>query len=968
MSVKNFKFVSPGVFINEIDNSFRPRTPTNIGPVIIGRAAKGMAGEPIKVESYSEFVELFGDTVAGFGGGDIYRDGNYQSPMYGTYAAKAFLNANVAPLTYIRLLGQQTAAGSAAGGDASAGWKTDKLPVVSSTATSENGGAYGLFLFTSASAAEGDIGTGNCAAIWYLQNGEMQLSGTIWGSGSITASAGAVIESDSVGNYKAIIRGSAQGSETFTFNFDVNSENFIRNQFNTNPQLKSGNTKTYYPAAQQKDYWLGETFEQDVINNGFHNGQSVGILVALGLGATGNGVGPSQMKSQATREAVAGWFISQDLGVASSYQPAKMQKLFRLKGRGHGEWLHKNCKVSIERIRPSSTNTSDYGSFSVVIRNINDTDNRVEVMERFDNCNLDPTSPSFVARVIGDRYAEWDTTNRRLRYYGEYENNSKFVRVEMNGDVEAGATDASLLPFGYYAPPRYALLADVTCETSSSATTMPTFNTTLVGFSGRHPLLGGMDGGKRLAHNQKPDVTASFQFPTSLMRSSSTDGGLVKHTDAYFGFRTTQTANSSTPIAGLGDLHRLLYAGFPDDPTVSSVASNGVQAYSYIFSLDDVRQTSAGTFYYDSGSRNQGTSATADTATSSYKTLIDSKIDKFTAPFWGGFDGFDITKPDPLANSLMSTDSSTEDNSYVYNTYRRAIDTVADPELLDMNLLSIPGLHVDSLTTHMINTCEDRADSMALIDLANVYTPPHEDGSLAKNARISKNATGVANALKDRRLDSSYGATFYPWVQTRDDRTGQLIWVPPTVAMMGVLASSEARSDVWFAPAGFNRGGLTEGAAGIAITNVSERLSAKERDKLYDARINPIASFPSNGIVVLGQKTLQERPSALDRINVRRLVIYLKKQISILSTQVLFEQNVQATWDRFTGLIEPFLANVKTRFGITDYRLILDETTTTPDLIDQNILYAKIMVKPARAIEFIAIDFVIASTGASFDD
>ena len=156
--------------------------------------------------------------------------------------------------------------------------------------------------------------------------------------------------------------------------------------------------------------------------------------------------------------------------------------------------------------------------------------------------------------------------------------------------------------------------------------------------------------------------------------------------------------------------------------------------------------------------------------------------------------------------------------------------------------------------------------------------------------------------------------------------------------------------------------------AHVAHTNVTQRLTSKERDTLYEARINPIASFPSSGIVVFGQKTLQERPSALDRINVRRLVIYLKKQISILSTQILFEQNVQATWNRFKGLVEPFLANVKTQFGISDYRLILDEDTTTPDLIDQNIMYAKIMVKPARAIEYIAIDFVVASTGASFDD
>ena len=267
----------------------------------------------------------------------------------------------------------------------------------------------------------------------------------------------------------------------------------------------------------------------------------------------------------------------------------------------------------------------------------------------------------------------------------------------------------------------------------------------------------------------------------------------------------------------------------------------------------------------------------------------------------------------------------------------------------------------------MINVCEERSDAMAIVDLPNVYVPAHEE-RLSKSARIATTPQAAATALRDRRIDSSYGATFYPWVQTRDANTGQLVWIPPSVAMMGTLASSQKKSDVWFAPAGFNRGGLSDGAAGIPIVNITERLTSRQRDTLYDNRINPIASFPSSGIVVFGQKTLQERQSALDRINVRRLVIYLKKQISILSTQVLFEQNVEATWLRFKGLIEPLLANVKVQFGITDYRLILDSSTTTPDLIDQNILYAKIMVKPARAIEFIAIDFVIASTGASFDD
>tara|TARA_R100000008_G_scaffold19975_2_gene10315 strand:+ start:4876 stop:8283 length:3408 start_codon:yes stop_codon:yes gene_type:complete len=1135
MSVKNFKFVSPGVFINEIDNSFRPKRPENIGPVVIGRSSRGMAMEPVKVEAYSEFINLYGDTVPGNGGGDVYLDGNNQSPMYGTFAAKAFMNANVAPLTYLRLLGQQTSTGKAAGGDAAAGWKTDNIAPATATddnSGNTNGGAYGLFLFKSgsqgtgsiggtkatgiikfasapttgsvifltsslrsldgdgnlltitktikgyvaatastgmtvgglntsshvlyhhgkagvaeadrpASAIEslreainsanghnggtidsvfelhhvtgsdslnltasvagtgsnetiitkgagatitvsgmsggeeqepqqsrfgGNLGTGSLAAIWYLHNGKIQLSGNVWGkagSGQVanTASAYAFINSDSNGNYQMVISGTAQGSETFTFNFNDNSENFIRNQFNTNPQLKSSNTKTFFPAATQVDYWLGETFEQNVRNDGFAAAtSSVGIIMALNS-SSADSINLGNMKKQAAREGRTSWFIGQDLGVATSFKPQNQQKLFRLIGRGHGEWLHRNLKVSIERIRQSNTNTSAFGSFSVVIRKIMDTDAKVEVVERFDNLNLDPTSPNFVARKIGDMYTSWDSTNKRLRYYGEYANLSKYVRVEMNTDVEAGATDPALLPFGYFGPPKIKATNMVSGRSILSNILSASYVEASGSYAGGHgtgqlqQLLGGTA--------QAGGVTASFDFPTDLLRSASTDGGITDPTNAYFGWRTTRTATSNTPDASVANKHRLLYPDFPADPTTAEDAcGRGVDSWGYVFSLDDVQKDGAtSVYYYRSGSRAEGVSVSAG---NTYKTLLDANYNRFTAPFWGGFDGFDITKPDPLANSLMS-DSSTEDNSYVYHTFKRAMQTLADPSLIDFNLLVTPGLTHAGLTEYAIQLCEDRADALTIVDLPTVYTPMHEEYK-DKAERPQKDTVAAANSLKDRRIDSSYGCTFYPWVQTRDGNTGQLVWVPPSVAMMGVLASSESKSDVWFAPAGFNRGGLTEGAAGIPITNVSERLSSKERDTLYDARINPIASFPSSGIVVFGQKTLQERPSALDRINVRRLVIFLKKQISVLSTQILFEQNVQATWDRFKGLVEPFLANVKTRFGISDYRLILDESTTTPDLIDQNIMYAKILIKPARAIEFIAIDFVILSTGASFDD
>ena len=970
MSVKNFKFVSPGVFINEIDNSFIPKTPQAIGPVIVGRSRRGLAMQPIKVESFSEFVEVFGDTVPGFGGGDIYRNGNYQSPMYGTYAAKAFLRPNVAPIHYLRLLGQQDTNndGTAVG---TAGWQTVKNP---GTSSGENGGAYGLWFFpTGNQSTNMQVGTGSLAAIFYLNKScSIVLTGVVGPNPATAHHAAGIskfINTDSNNLLAIIVSGAQGGQETVKFSLDDSADTFIRKAFNTNPQLV-GTPGEFYSTASAKDYWLGETYEQFFRDNSCVGVAGAGVISPIayngGLGVTtGAGIGPHKMK-QASREAIAGWFVGQDVSNnTASYTADTQQKLFRLKGRGHGEWLHKSCKVSIDKIRQATSNATEYGTFSVVIRNIADSDNAVEVMERFDNLTLDPTSPDFISRRMGDQFYQWDTSAKRLKLYGEYPNRSKYVRVDMNSNVEAGATDAALLPFGYLGPPKWADALHVTGNyddgdiknrfiytpnPSLVSQSVPTLSAVI---SGSHSSAAITQGAK----------SGSMLFPVVRLRQSASDGGISDQTEAYFGMSTTRTSTDTRFDVSVPDFHRIPYHGFPDDPTsyAGQIPSglSGVMAYSYAFSLDELK-TVDGVRVYVSGTRAAGNG-------SSYTTTLNAGYNRFTAPFWGGLDGWDITKSDPLYNRGMSS-TSTDLNNYIYHTIKRGIDTVADPEFIDMNLITAPGVTLDKLTTHMINTCEERADALALIDLANVYIPAHERFYSSKTSRIGTDPTSAANALKDRRIDSSYGCTFYPWVQTRDEDTGQLVWVPPSVAMMGVLASSEAKSELWFAPAGFNRGGLTEGAAGIPVVSVSERLTSKERDTLYEGRINPIASFPSSGIVVFGQKTLQERRSALDRINVRRLVIYLKKQISILSTQILFEQNVDSTWMRFKGLIEPLLANVKSKFGITDYRLILDETTTTPDLIDQNILYAKIMVKPARAIEFIAIDFVIASTGASFDD
>jgi hypothetical protein len=339
---------------------------------------------------------------------------------------------------------------------------------------------------------------------------------------------------------------------------------------------------------------------------------------------------------------------------------------------------------------------------------------------------------------------------------------------------------------------------------------------------------------------------------------------------------------------------------------------------------------------------------------------------KFLMPLAGGFDGVDVEEPNPFNNRLLR--GKTARDSYEFASIERAIDAIKDPEQVEFNVALMPGITNESLTTKLVQTCENRGDSLAIIDLPNVYVPPSEQKCEKFSDRLKTTPLKAAKALTLRQLNSSYGAAYYPWVKIRDDETSRDLWVPPSVIALGVLGYTEATSEVWFAPAGFNRGGLNEGNAGLPVLQTSEQLLSKQRDQLYDANINPIASFVTEGIVVFGQKTLQTTRSALDRINVRRLLIFVKKEVSRISNGLLFDQNVPATWNRFLGQVVPLLESVKSRLGLSDFRVILDETTTTPDLIDRNILYAKIFLKPARAIEFIAVDFVITNTGASFDD
>jgi len=324
---------------------------------------------------------------------------------------------------------------------------------------------------------------------------------------------------------------------------------------------------------------------------------------------------------------------------------------------------------------------------------------------------------------------------------------------------------------------------------------------------------------------------------------------------------------------------------------------------------------------------------------------------KFTVPFQWGFDGDNPGNPKLTGNDISATNTQGFDCSTATTSgsiaYKRAINSVSNPDEFDINMLAIPGiihrLH-PKVTNHAILKVEARADAFYVMD-ASAW---------------SDTIATVTNTVS--ALDTNYAATYYPWVKILDSDTNRPVWVPPSVVLPGVIAFTDRVAHEWFAPAGLNRGGLT------TVLEAKTRLTHAERDDLYEERVNPIASFPGQGVVVFGQKTLQSKPSALDRINVRRLLIALKKFIASSSRFLVFEQNTVSTRNRFLNIVNPYLESVQANSGLSAFRVVMDDTNNTPDVVDRNRLVGQIFIQPTRTAEFIVLDFVVQPTGASFPE
>lgn len=558
-----------------------------------------------------------------------------------------------------------------------------------------------------------------------------------------------------------------------------------------------------------------------------------------------------------------------------------------------GDTANTEVKVSIRDIKKSvNESIYEYGTFTVVVRRFGDNDRNPQILESFANVNLDPNSPNYILRRIGDRFQVWNSVTKKFDVTGEYQNRSKYIYVVPSTDLVNGNVPATALPFGFrgYRKP-------TTGAVSGKATwpSIPYVSNMLYKSNFSTKVYWGAEvidnGSGSLKHGI---VSRLKHYPNALLAASGT-------TDTKFSLRyLTGSVQNAT---GYSSATRLTTA------QISQLST------SITYAAADGNLTLA--------------------------NIENTDLAKFTLPINDGYDGLDVTKRDPFNPEDMLTATQ-----YQVDSYRKALDMISNPDEINVTELVLPGIDKSLVTDYALEMVEDRADAFYLMDVS---------GSTVDD---------VISDVSTKQLDSNYAGVYYPWLRLFDEVNNKFVLVPPTTIMPAVYAYNDRVGFPWFAPAGFSRGSLQR----FGVTEAKEKLNARDRDRLYENRINPIATFSRQGTVVWGQKTLQLLPSALDRINVRRLLLTIRKYIAREGAQLVFEQNVSSTWQRFENRVNPYLRQVKENAGIEDFRVILDERTTTEDLIERNIMFGKILIKPSRTAEAILLDFHVTNNVAVFSE
>ncbi len=674
-------------------------------------------------------------------------------------------------------------------------------------------------------------------------------------SGNTSVSLGSVsgfdISSNPLGEFVLNVTGSTSGAKSYTCSLDTTSTKYITKVLGTDVFDK---IKSEFPV------YVHETYSS-LLKSAFEKGLIRGLSTTVVVETDGDNF-------------LGEWGRTLSPMVVSEVRGGEVADLFEVITISDGETANFQVKLTIQNI------DLETGDFDLIVRDFNDTDENIVVIEKFTRCNMNPDLPGYIARKVG-------TSD------GEYELRSKYIMLSMASNHPTDAFPAGFKGF---------------------------YNNVNFG-------------------------------------SNSKLGSVIYKTQYYSAGDVVSYETNGSPVITNGDKVRKVSLGLSSqvgfDRDLLKYKGLGGDGETLGFHLSVNASTITGVTYqctpYDLEGTDKG-------------SLGNINFRKFTFAVCGGSDGWDIyrsvrtngdqyifAKPTYVSGHTSNGGvlSSSFGNSDYYS-YLQGIETFANPEAIDINVFATPGidfLNHSSLVTQAIDMVEnERADSLYIIN--------------SPGPEFVSSADDVAEELDNIGLDSNYSATYWPWIQVRDGDNATQLYLPPTGEVVRNIALTDNVSYPWFAVAGYSRGLVNS-------IKAFKKLTLDERDDLYKNRINPIATFSDTGTIIWGNKTLQVRESALDRINVRRLLLRARKLISAVAIRLLFEQNDEQVRNEFLRLVNPILESIKKERGLNDFRVTV---SNDPEDIDANTLRGKIYIKPTRSLEFIDVEFIITPTGASFEN
>jgi len=1116
-------FKSPGFFEREIEIISRPLNRNLATPVgIIGPASKGPAFVPTTVSSSEEFIRIFGQP---------------DTDRSAAHAVTEFFANNGQAATFCRILGTGS---STLSGPNFAGFKVEGTGISGDDNVRATGAVQFLVADHRVNPAE------------HVTLGILNDNDSITTTGDADPSSGVVDNNedtvqlvramifmhkdytlrirdlsetaaeqddndvaniDEAGLFSIVI---ADASGTvygvpYTVSLDPESSQYIHKVLNTDP-FTFEDQKHFLYADFPVDNEIASTKSLDLNNNSdlLDTAEQMTVAVVRGDATHMNKYGDFSSRYSSPRTTQ---FISQPFGTVE-------YPLFHVESLDDGAYASSKYKISISNLKASTEKNYKYGTFSLQLRDLKDTDDKPVIYESYSRCSLDPNAKNFIARIIGDQKIQLsldvdDQDEKRLVRTGTFPNKSKRVRVVMSSDVLRGEVPDSALPFGFKGIP-----ALRTTTTGNDASGSGDDTTSLIAGKdgGTDKITAAANSTNRLSHSVLPPLpfrskltrglftknSAYFQKYFGQSLDETTNDKCTEETvktSFHWGLLNTRVENIADPNRGSTQskysrltenlckflsndsatrfsdaaadkfnnnkfsLSKVAFPVFhvkdivgtpqsafleavyvrnadvdsglyePDTHRINMNGDSSIQPFDFEdhdsnttadIDLDDVivgqqyiisvthsglssvgaTDLSVGAIFVATakGAAGVGKVKLYRTKRATLAKLLAedvtkfnkySLMTKFTAPFYGGFDGVNILNRDDFyftdrstsqdvgghavvggySSGLDATDGDSPMQGELLNnnaveSYRNAIRLMTDEMIVDTNVLVIPGIRESLVTDFAARRVKHYGKAIYLMDIPH-YTAENERIYVASNGLSSGSAdvSMTSSVFDTRELDSSYVATYFPDVMILDSgddsealKTNQrIVRVPSSVVALGAIARSDsATRSPWFAPAGFSRGSLSS----VRATDV--RLNAADRDELYEARINPIANFPNNQFVIFGQKTTQIARTALDRVNVRRLMVHIKRRIQKVAQRLLFQQNDAKTRASFIEASSEILQAVQIGQGIEDFRVIMDDSNNTQEDVDNNRLNGKIIVIPTRAVEFIAMDFVITNAGVVF--